>query len=97
VVVRAYETAGRPCEATIEVLGRTVPVTFGPAEIRTFLVPRDPSAPVVETDLIEWQEEPAHQESRTEEPRPGAPAPQAGPEETPHPIHAGVVATDTVQ
>ena len=47
VVVRAYETAGRPCEATIEVLGRTVPIAFGPAEIRTFLVPSDPEQPVV--------------------------------------------------
>jgi alpha-mannosidase len=54
LVVRAYETAGRACEATIEVLGRTVTASFGPAEIKTFLVPRDAEAPVVETDLIEW-------------------------------------------
>jgi alpha-mannosidase len=54
VVVRAYETAGRACEATIEVLGRTVTASFGPAEIKTFLVPRDGEAPVVETDMIEW-------------------------------------------
>ena len=54
LVVRAYETAGRACEATIEVLGRPVTASFGPAEIKTFLVPRDPDAPVVETDLIEW-------------------------------------------
>lgn len=54
VVLRAYETAGRACEATIEVLGRSVTATFGPAEIKTFRIPRDPSAPVVETDLVEW-------------------------------------------
>jgi alpha-mannosidase len=96
-VVRAYESAGRPCEATIEVLGRTVTASFGPAEIRTFLVPGDPAKPVTETDLIEWQEEPAPQQARAEEPRPGAPVPQAGPEEPPHPLHAGVTATDTVQ
>jgi alpha-mannosidase len=54
LVVRAYETAGRAADATIEVLGRSVTASFGPAEIKTFLVPRDPSAPVVETDLIEW-------------------------------------------
>jgi alpha-mannosidase len=53
LVVRAYETAGRSCEATIEVLGRSVTASFGPAEIKTFLVPED--GPVVETDLIEWQ------------------------------------------
>ncbi len=55
VVVRAYETAGRSCDATITVLGREISATFAPAEIRTFLVPRDHDAPVVETDLIEWQ------------------------------------------
>jgi alpha-mannosidase len=54
LVVRAYETAGRACDATIEVLGRTVTASFGPAEIKTFLVPRDADAPVVETDMIEW-------------------------------------------
>ncbi|MCT2584333.1 alpha-mannosidase [Actinophytocola gossypii] len=54
LVVRAYETAGRGGEATVEVLGRTVTATFGPAEIKTFLVPRDHDQPVVETDLIEW-------------------------------------------
>jgi alpha-mannosidase len=54
VVVRAYETAGHACEATIEVFDRTITATFGPAEIKTFRVPRDPAAPVVETDLIEW-------------------------------------------
>ena len=57
-VVRAYESAGQDCEATIEVLGRTVTASFGPAEIRTFLVPRDPNEPVRETDLIEWELEP---------------------------------------
>ena len=54
MVVRAYETAGRGGEATIEVLGRTITAGFGPAEIKTFLVPDDPAEPVVETDLIEW-------------------------------------------
>jgi alpha-mannosidase len=54
MVVRAYETTGRPAEATIEVLGRTVTASFGPAEVKTFRVPRDPAAPVTEVDLIEW-------------------------------------------
>jgi alpha-mannosidase len=68
-VVRAYESAGQSCEATIEVLGRTVTATFGPAEIKTFLVPRDPSEPIRETDMIEWETLP----ERAEPPRPAAP------------------------
>jgi alpha-mannosidase len=68
-VVRAYESAGQECEATIEVLGRTVTASFGPAEIRTFLVPRNPGEPVRETDLIEWETQ-----ERAEESRPGVPA-----------------------
>jgi alpha-mannosidase len=54
MIVRAYETTGKASEATIEVLGRTVTASFGPAEIKTFKVPRDPETPVEETDLIEW-------------------------------------------
>jgi alpha-mannosidase len=54
LVVRAYETTGRPAEATIEVLGRTFTASFGPAEVKTFLVPRDDTAPVTDVDLIEW-------------------------------------------
>jgi alpha-mannosidase len=54
MVVRAYETTGRPAEATIEVLGRTVTASFGPAEVKTFRVPRDPASPVTGVDLIEW-------------------------------------------
>jgi alpha-mannosidase len=72
VVVRAYETAGRPSEATIEVLGRTVTASFGPAEIKTFLVPADPSSPVVETDLIEWQEEPRLRQPGVQESTPAS-------------------------
>jgi alpha-mannosidase len=91
LVVRAYETAGRACEAAIEVLGRTVTASFGPAEIKTFLVPRDPAEPVVETDMIEWRTAPEPQRARAEEPRPGAPVHDAGPEEPPHATHAGVM------
>ena len=54
MVVRAYETTGRAAEATIEVLGRTMTASFGPAEVKTFRVPRDPALPVTEVDLIEW-------------------------------------------
>ena len=46
IVVRAYESAGRPVHATLDVLGRTIEGDFDAAEIRTF---RDGT----ETDLLE--------------------------------------------
>jgi alpha-mannosidase len=56
VVVRGYESAGRAADARIELplLGRTIETRFGPFEIKTFSVPRDLAAPVVETNLLEW-------------------------------------------
>jgi alpha-mannosidase len=55
LVVRAYETAGRPATATIDLplVNRTIRAEFGPAEVKTFRVPRD-GGPVVQTDLLEW-------------------------------------------
>jgi alpha-mannosidase len=56
LVVRAFETAGRPApHATIglEAIGRRIETSFGPNQIRTFRVPPDPAQPVVETDLLE--------------------------------------------
>jgi alpha-mannosidase len=55
-VVRAFESSGRPAPASIELplLGRTIAAEFGANEIKTFLVPRDQSQPVVETDLLEF-------------------------------------------
>ncbi|MFJ8886748.1 alpha-mannosidase [Streptomyces sp. NPDC102402] len=56
-VVRAYEAQGRPATARVALpmLGerRSVEAEFGAHEIKTFRVPRDPAAPVVETDLLE--------------------------------------------
>ncbi len=54
-VVRGYETAGEPASATIDLpfLGRTLTAGFGPHEIKTLLVPRDPSRPEAEADLLE--------------------------------------------
>jgi alpha-mannosidase len=46
-VVRAYEAAGRPTNARIAILGRTIDATFGPHEIKTLVDTR-------ETDLLEW-------------------------------------------
>jgi len=56
LIVRAYETAGRPARATIElqVVDRTIQAEFGAHEIKTFKVPRDPEAAVAETSLLEW-------------------------------------------
>jgi alpha-mannosidase len=56
LVVRAYEAAGRPAHATIELplVGRTIDADFGAHEIKTFKVPRDPEAAVAETSLLEW-------------------------------------------
>jgi alpha-mannosidase len=55
LVVRAYESAGRPATAEIDLplVGRCLTAAFGPCEIRTFRVPRDPERPVIETDLLE--------------------------------------------
>jgi len=47
VAVRAVETAGRACEATLEVLGETIGASFGANEIKTFVDGK-------ETDLLEW-------------------------------------------
>ena len=54
LVVRAYESAGRDAATRITVLDRSFDARFGPAEIKTFLVPRDPEAGVTETNLLEW-------------------------------------------
>jgi alpha-mannosidase len=54
LVVRAYESTGRPARATIALTGRTIAADFGPAEIKTFLVPRERAGEVVETNLLEW-------------------------------------------
>jgi alpha-mannosidase len=56
LIVRAVETRGEQAEGRIElpVVGRVVEASFGPSQIRTFRVPRDPASPVVEVDLIEW-------------------------------------------
>ena len=58
LVVRAYESAGRPGRAEIDLplAGRRITAAFGPCEIRTFRVPLDPGRPAVETDLLERQE-----------------------------------------
>ena len=55
LIVRAVETRGEGGVARIElpVVDRVLEEHFGPSQIRTFRVPRDPSRPVVEVDLLE--------------------------------------------
>jgi alpha-mannosidase len=47
VAVRAVETAGRACDARLDVLGETIEAHFGANEIKTFVDGE-------ETDLLEW-------------------------------------------
>lgn len=55
LVVRAVETRGSAATARLELplVGRTVEAEFGPYQLRTFVVPADPDAPVREVDLVE--------------------------------------------
>jgi alpha-mannosidase len=56
MIIRAYETSKAATRATIRLpkWERTIEAAFGPCEIKTFRVPRDPALPVVETNLLEW-------------------------------------------
>jgi alpha-mannosidase len=55
LVVRAVETAGRasPARIVLPAWDREIAFDMAPFEIRTFRIPRDPSRPVAETDLLE--------------------------------------------
>jgi alpha-mannosidase len=55
LVLRVVETAGRggPAVVDLPALGRRVELDIGPFEIRTFRVPRDGDAEVLESDLLE--------------------------------------------
>jgi alpha-mannosidase len=54
LVVRVHESTGHPSRAHVTLLGRSFDADLGGAEIKTFLVPRDPAEPVTETNLLEW-------------------------------------------
>lgn len=56
LIVRAVEMNGEDAVSAIElpVLGRMIEEPFGPHQIRTFRVPRDPHQPIVAVDLVEW-------------------------------------------
>jgi alpha-mannosidase len=53
-VVRAVEATGRPARAELGLFGRAFGADFGAHEIKTLRVPRDPSEPVREVNLLEW-------------------------------------------
>ncbi|HET7027971.1 MAG TPA: glycoside hydrolase family 38 C-terminal domain-containing protein [Candidatus Limnocylindrales bacterium] len=55
LIVRLVETSGRAASAlaSLPAWGRTLPVEIGAFQIRTFRVPHDAAAPIVEVDLVE--------------------------------------------
>jgi alpha-mannosidase len=55
LILRAYETSGLPANGAIQLpkWGRTIETAFKPGEIKTFRIPRNPSQPVRETNLLE--------------------------------------------
>jgi alpha-mannosidase len=79
LVVRAFETTGRPARARIELplLGRTIEADFGPSQIRTFRVPRGGDA--VEVDLVEWSRDDLPGGALTGAPGPDSQGPPAPP------------------
>ena len=58
LVLRAYETVGQPTPVTITLpeMHRKIKAVFTPFEIKTFLVPKPGNFPVIETNLLEFQE-----------------------------------------
>ena len=59
LVLRAFETSGAAARASISLpnLGRVIEADFGANEIKTFLIPRDATKGVLETNLLEWPNE----------------------------------------
>jgi alpha-mannosidase len=59
LVLRCYETAGVATTGSIQlpIQNLTITTEFGPCEIKTFRVPRESAMPVVETNMLEWEEE----------------------------------------
>ncbi len=55
LILRAYESAGMATEARIQLprWKRTIEASFGPGEIKTWRIPLDQEAPVVDTNFLE--------------------------------------------
>jgi alpha-mannosidase len=58
LILRCVEVTQEAVQATIYLphWGRVIPLSFGPCEIKTVRIPKDPSLPVQETNLLEWSE-----------------------------------------
>ncbi|SKA85327.1 alpha-mannosidase [Clostridium sp. USBA 49] len=58
IILRLYETTREETKVTINLpkLERTLNVLFKPCEIKTFRIPKNTEKPVVETNLLEWNE-----------------------------------------
>jgi alpha-mannosidase len=58
LILRVVEVHREAVRATIHLKrwSRWIEADFGPCEIKTFRIPRDPRQPVMETDLLEWTE-----------------------------------------
>ena len=82
LIVRAVETRGEGGIARIQlpVVDRVLEEHFGPSQVRTFRIPRDPERPVVEVDLLEWPVEGARAGGADGAPVGESAAPGAAPE-----------------
>jgi alpha-mannosidase len=58
MIIRCIETSKKPTDTVIYLpkWDRRIAAHFGPAEIKTFRIPRDPSLPLTETNLLEGLE-----------------------------------------
>lgn len=58
IILRAYETAGAATTATFDLtwINRSLNATFGPCEIKTFRIPAVAEQPIVETNMLEWND-----------------------------------------
>jgi alpha-mannosidase len=56
LILRCYESTKTATDATIRLphWERTIEARFRPGEIKTFRIPRDAAAPIVEVNLLEW-------------------------------------------
>lgn len=57
LIVRAYETSNEATSAVISLpkWNRTINTEFKPSEIKTYRIPKDQSKPIVENNLLEWE------------------------------------------
>jgi alpha-mannosidase len=58
IILRCYETNKEATEVNIYLRrwDRIITAAFDPCEIKTFRIPKDIGQPVIETNLLEWQD-----------------------------------------